>query len=546
MPNPIDLGIADTFAVIAGTEIINSNSLTTLVGDMAVTPGTLIEGFPPGTLTGTTNINNNTAAGAQNNLTLAFESAGQQAPTQNLTGRNLGGMVLVPGVYRFDTQAIISGTLVLDAQHNLTSTAVWIFQIGSTLTTADSSAVQLINGAIGKNVFWQVGFSATLGSDSHFIGTLMAFGGITANIGAEAQGGLLAINGGVSLDDNHVESHFNNSATGGDPHVICLDGSRIDIYEPGFYRLFDNCPADDERIVVNADVRRNEQTFDYYNQIWINIKNDKSSYEYLIKFTQEGLYINDSQELVPLWEYSYKTHDNIRYIFKCEAKYNTVLLSTNDSKEPTRYSGLMAGIISPLDDLKDMKATSSCIVYPQYYDQNALLAGSAGPHTITAQKTSLRIADGWFRLLQWETQLSLGVINVYLDKDGRARELMINYKNGEILINDLWKWTGDEHWNLIASINNNVVDRHHVQEYHFILDNKKDTNVLLRVQGNGSLSASFRKVKSHVRGLFFEDIIAIGGPNDLYTCDVDDPIMRNYNIPQVTSIYQRLLDPMAT
>jgi hypothetical protein len=125
-------------------------------------------------------------------------------PSQvNLTGQNLGGLVLPPSVYSFASSAQLTGVLTLNGQGN--SAAQWVFQIGSTLTTASNSAVLLINGANGNNVYWVVGSSATLGTNSVFAGNIVALTSITLNTGAAITcGRALARNGAVTLDNNTI------------------------------------------------------------------------------------------------------------------------------------------------------------------------------------------------------------------------------------------------------------------------------------------------------------------------------------------------------
>ena len=120
-----------------------------------------------------------------------------------MTGQNLGGQTLTAGVYCFASSAQLNGTLILNAQGD--ANAVFIFQIGSTLTTLSSSQVTVINGATGNNVFWQVGSSATLGTSSQFAGNILALSNITLDSGADIScGRALALNGAVTMDTNDV------------------------------------------------------------------------------------------------------------------------------------------------------------------------------------------------------------------------------------------------------------------------------------------------------------------------------------------------------
>jgi hypothetical protein len=139
-----------------------------------------------------------TAATAQADLTTAYNNAAGQAQTQDLSGMNLGGRTLGPGVYHFANSAQLTGTLTLDGGGN--SNAIFIFQIGTTLTTASASIVAAINGAQAANIFWQVGSSATLGTSSTFIGNILAFTSITTTTTDVMAGRLLARNGAVTTD----------------------------------------------------------------------------------------------------------------------------------------------------------------------------------------------------------------------------------------------------------------------------------------------------------------------------------------------------------
>jgi len=198
----VDLGTADPFAVLAGSTVTNTGA-TNIQGNLGVSPGTAITGFPPGSVSGTTNPGNAIAAQAQADLVTAYNFAAGQSGGTNLTGQNLGSLTLTPGVYSFASSAQLTGTLTLNAQGN--PNAVFIFQIGSTLTTASNSSVVFSNGGDGDSVFWQVGSSATLGTDTAFAGDILALTSITLDTGADIEDGrALAINGAVTLDTNDV------------------------------------------------------------------------------------------------------------------------------------------------------------------------------------------------------------------------------------------------------------------------------------------------------------------------------------------------------
>ncbi len=207
------LGTTQSFAVLGGASVVNTGS-TVIIGDVGVSPGTVVSGFPPGTETGGTIHATDAVAGqAQIANTAAYLNlAGQTPVTQTLTGVDLGGQTLVPGVYSFSSSAQLTGALTLDAGGN--SAAVWVFQIGSTLTTASGSSVVLINGAAPCNVFWQVGSSATLGSTTNFVGNVFALTSITLITGATVEGRLLAQNGSVTMDSNTVSISACGGTTG--------------------------------------------------------------------------------------------------------------------------------------------------------------------------------------------------------------------------------------------------------------------------------------------------------------------------------------------
>jgi type VI secretion system secreted protein VgrG len=191
------------FAVLGGSTVTNTATPTVVTGNLGVSPGSTVTGFPPGIVTGgTIHAADAVAAQAQSDLTTEYNSLASAVCSTDLTGQDLGGKTLVPGVYCFSTSAQLTGALTLDAQGN--SNAVFIFKIGSTLTTASASSVVLINGASSCGVFWQIGSSATLGTGTALAGSIVALTSITLNTGASVTGRVLARNGAVTLDDNQV------------------------------------------------------------------------------------------------------------------------------------------------------------------------------------------------------------------------------------------------------------------------------------------------------------------------------------------------------
>jgi hypothetical protein len=197
------LGAASTFVILAGSTVTNTGATTTIVGDVGVSPGSAITGLPAGQPTGgSTHAADAAAASAQTALTTTYNDLAGRARNATMTGVNLGGRTFRTGVFFWSSSAQLTGAVTLDAQGD--PNAVFIFQIGSTLTTASSSSVVLIGGADAKNVFWQIGSSATLGTATAFRGNIVALASITLNNGATLSGRALARNGGVTLDANAV------------------------------------------------------------------------------------------------------------------------------------------------------------------------------------------------------------------------------------------------------------------------------------------------------------------------------------------------------
>jgi hypothetical protein len=197
------LGTAGYFAVLGSSTVTNTGA-TNLTGDLGVSPGTAVTGFPPGTTTGTIHGGDSIALQAQHDASVAYTNTAGQPCTNNLTGQDLGGKILTPGVYCFASSAFLTGQLTLDGQGNANS--VFIFQMGSTLITASSASVILINGAKPCNIFWQVGSSATLGTYTSFAGNILALASITVTTGTTSNGSLYALNGAVTLDTNQVQA----------------------------------------------------------------------------------------------------------------------------------------------------------------------------------------------------------------------------------------------------------------------------------------------------------------------------------------------------
>lgn len=197
------LGTADLFAALGGSTVTNTGP-TVLFGNLGVWPGTAITGFPPGVVTnGTIHMGDAVAQQAQADLTVAYNIILGEAFDTDLTGQDLGGMTLTPGVYKFDASAPLNGILTLDALGD--PNARFDFQIGSTLLVGSSASVVMINAGDACNVYWQVGSSATLGTNSAVLGHVMALTSITMNTGATIlEGNALARNGAVTMDTNTI------------------------------------------------------------------------------------------------------------------------------------------------------------------------------------------------------------------------------------------------------------------------------------------------------------------------------------------------------
>jgi len=193
------------FGILAGSTVTNTSTVaapTNVSGDVGVWAGTAIVGFPPGLLTGTLHSGDAVAQTAQGQLTTAYNTAAGK-PVGTHLPPDIGGQTLPPGVYTTVAQPSlgITGDLILDAQGD--STATWIFQIASTLTTAGGK-VSLINGGLPQNVFWQIGSSATLGTGTTMAGDLLANQSITLNTGVTLNGRALASVGAVTLISDTV------------------------------------------------------------------------------------------------------------------------------------------------------------------------------------------------------------------------------------------------------------------------------------------------------------------------------------------------------
>ena len=206
----VGLGKAASFSVLGGSTITNTGQ-TTMFGDLGLAPGSSVTGGP--VVLGEEHIDDAVANEAKSALTTAATTAANEA-SNGSAGEDLAGHAFLPGVYTASTSLLLSsGSVTLNAQGD--PNAVFIFQIGSTLTTGSNTSVSLINGAQACNVFWQVGSSATLGTGTHFVGTIMAADSITANTGATIHGRLLAQTAAVTLENNTITTSTCASSSSG-------------------------------------------------------------------------------------------------------------------------------------------------------------------------------------------------------------------------------------------------------------------------------------------------------------------------------------------
>jgi hypothetical protein len=195
---PVGLGTAESFAVLAGQTVTNTGP-STITGDIGVAPGTAIAGLLA--VTGAIHLGDLASGRAQSDLTTAYNDAAGRTPPVSVAA-DLGGLTLAAGVYASASSLGLTGTLTLDAQGD--PNAVFVFQAGSTLTTASRSQVNLVNGAQACNVFWQIGSSATLGTASGFAGNILALTSISVNDGVTVKGRALARNGAVTLINDTI------------------------------------------------------------------------------------------------------------------------------------------------------------------------------------------------------------------------------------------------------------------------------------------------------------------------------------------------------
>ncbi len=200
----VPLGATQDFAILAGTSITNTGN-SVITGDIGAIAGT-IDGFPPGTVSGTTHLNDALAIQAHTDWTTAYNNAVARPVTTTLASPELGGLTLTPGVYSSGGALQLTGTLTLDAQGD--PEAVFILKSDSGLTIGAGSEVRLVNGARFCRVFWPVASTATLAANASFVGHILAATSITLEDGASVEGQLLARDAEVTLINNVVSNDW--------------------------------------------------------------------------------------------------------------------------------------------------------------------------------------------------------------------------------------------------------------------------------------------------------------------------------------------------
>jgi len=200
----VSLGSAAFFGALGATTVVNTG-LTYVIGNVGVYPGSAIVGFNPqglGGYSGTKESSSPSATEAQSDAHLAYSYITSLAPDDVLSGRNLGGLTLTPGVYDFATTATLTGNLTLDTGGD--PSAQFVFRMGTTLTTSALSQIIVQDGGSAPNVFWRVGSSATIATKTTFVGSIIAYTAITIGHQVISAGSFIALGAAVTLDDNSI------------------------------------------------------------------------------------------------------------------------------------------------------------------------------------------------------------------------------------------------------------------------------------------------------------------------------------------------------
>jgi type VI secretion system secreted protein VgrG len=218
------LGTAQSFAVLGASTVTNTGS-STISGNVGVFAGSSVIGFPPGIVSdGSIHVTDAVAHQAQTDEGFAYQTLALLPFTIDMSGTDLGGQTLTPGVYRFSSAAALNGTLTLDFQSN--PDAQFVFQVGTSLVTGSGATVDVINGTASDGIFWQVGSSATLGSSTTFAGSILALSSVTMVTSAKIEcGRAFAQTGAVTLDSNVIS---------GDCTINDFGSGRSDFGSAGF------------------------------------------------------------------------------------------------------------------------------------------------------------------------------------------------------------------------------------------------------------------------------------------------------------------------
>jgi Ice-binding-like len=228
------LGSTASFAVLGSTKVENTGA-TVITGDLGVSPGSAATGFPPGIVNGVVHLSDAIALQAQTDLVTTYNTLAGESPCVTVASPITTTLTLVPGIYCFSSSAVIfsSGGLVLNLQGNPNS--LFVFQIGASLTTNSGFIVSFINGSAPTNVWWEVGGSVTLGTNTNFVGNIVALTNIALNTGADIDfGRALSRTGAVTLDTNTItvpppgaftKTSPVNGATGQPPDLILSWGA---------------------------------------------------------------------------------------------------------------------------------------------------------------------------------------------------------------------------------------------------------------------------------------------------------------------------------
>jgi len=321
--------------------------------------------------------------------------------------------------------------------------------------------------------------------------------------------------------------------TGGDPHAVCLDNSRIDLYEEGYYRLFDNLSdSTQEPVIMNAQVVRDPFTKeDQYRKVWITLLEKDFALEFYPTYLRlrerkrgERTYTEVGKEKE--WSSTYSSSTGEEYLFQADLPQHTVALQIKGERSGF-LNGLLSGRIIPISRLEDC-AHYAPIVEPlptQKYKYNALLCGSAQPHITSFQKNYLPTRQGLYRLVE-EEGLTL---NVELDERGALSKvfLMRGHEREE------WIYSGP-FWALGALRNGKLVSTHTLTEH-------RTEAYLLRIQGNGSISfASQKKMK----GLLNGEVVVISSLEDCTPREVSQRLLSQS--VRGDSLYHRLIEVRAS